>query len=284
MIYLLTTVLTSVLILVCFRLFKSLRINILLAIAMNYLVAASFGFSQEWQSFTFSGIISKPWFFMAVIMGILLIVTFNMFALSAQKAGVAITAMAARLSLLIPVTFGLTLFHEPYTLLKLTGIILTIPAFFLALLKKDEKLFNRKFLLLPVAIFVANGMIDVVLKTSQYHYIQGDFILFLATAFTISLLFGLMTLLVKRHKLSGTNFTLSLGGGVILGLLNWFSTFAMLKGMDVFNVSVLIPVVNMSIVGLSAITGYFVFRENLRIINLIGLLLGIFAIFLLGIS
>ena len=70
--------------------------------------------------------------------------------------------------------------------------------------------------------------------------------------------------------------------GTILGLLNFGSTFYILKSMGVYESAVVFPVANAGIVSLSALTGYILFREKLSRMNWAGILLAILAILLIA--
>ena len=73
-----------------------------------------------------------------------------------------------------------------------------------------------------------------------------------------------------------------LAAGVVLGLLNFGSTYYLMRAMDKFDSAVLFPVTNASIVGLSAMTGFFVFREKLSWINWLGVILSVIAIIIIA--
>jgi len=258
------------------------KISILQAITMNYLVASFFGFLSEPEAFRFLEIPSKPWFSMAILVGITLILGFNLFALSAAKAGVVITAIASRMSVLIPVLAGFILFGEPMGIFKITGIILALFAFYLTFLKKDKVRINIKVILLPFLMFIVMGTNDTLMKTAETFSIGRDFVLFLSTSFLISLLLGIIVLIakLKNEKFELKNLIVGIG----LGLLNWYSTFYFLKGLDLFDVSIVVPVINVGIVALSSIAGYFFFREKLSTINWAGIFIAMLAIFLMAFS
>lgn len=120
------------------------------------------------------------------------------------------------------------------------------------------------------------------MKFTEHFYIEGDFVMFLSTAFFFALFFGLFVLgfKIKKQKFAIKNVI----AGIILGLLNWWSTLYFLKSLDVFEVSVFIPIFNVSVVALSAIVGFFIFKEKLRFINWIGIILAICAITMISLS
>lgn len=160
MIYLFIAIVTSTLIIITFRIFKHFNIEIVQAISVNYLVASSFGFLIASGNFSSENIINSNWFPYAIMVGLTLIIAFNFFALSAQKAGVAVTAISSRMSVVIPVILGFILFGDNYNLIKIIGIILALAAFYLTFKKKEKISFQKKNLILSIFLFLAVGTND----------------------------------------------------------------------------------------------------------------------------
>jgi drug/metabolite transporter (DMT)-like permease len=278
---LLAAIITSSVILIAFKLFGRLHIDIIVAITLNYLVASSLGF---WLCSGESKILSatqQPWFLVSVLAGIMLITTFIIYATSTQKAGIAITSVSGKMSVLIPVILGFIWFHENAGWNKLTGIAIALVAFWL-IFKKEHKLsIEKKYLILPVLLLLGNGTNDSLLKIAEGIYIKGDFIFFLSTAFFISFLLGVVIMIIqsiRKHQLPDLR---SILAGIILGLLNWYSTYFFLISFRYFDVSLLVPVVNASIVVIGALSGFFIFREKMKRVNWIGILLAVCAIILM---
>lgn len=123
MLYLSLAIVASTLIIVTFRMFDKYKVNKLPAITTNYFIAALLGYLTVYEDVHFADFPQKPWFLPAIVVGFTLIIAFNFFALSAQKAGVAITAIASRMSVVIPVTLGFFLFGDAANLLKIGGTI-----------------------------------------------------------------------------------------------------------------------------------------------------------------
>jgi peptidyl-prolyl cis-trans isomerase A (cyclophilin A) len=73
-------------------------------------------------------------------------------------------------------------------------------------------------------------------------------------------------------------------GGVALGLLNWWSTICFLRGLKAFDVTWFLPIYNVGVVVISALVGYFIFREGLRIRNWIGVALAVIAMIMIVFS
>jgi len=282
MFYIILAILTSTAIIVTFRLFERFGISIVQAITVNYLVASVFGFLSETGNFSFSAIPDQPWFLSALVVGALLIISFNFFAFSAQYSGISITAISSRMSVVMPVALGFLIFDDAVNIFKIAGIIMALIAFYLTIKKDKTITINPKFAWLPVLLFIAVGTNDSMFKIAEHFYIGGDFVVFLATAFGVALLLGLIVLLAKRIESKEKFAFKNIVAGVILGLLNWFSTLYFLKGLDIFDVSVFVPLYNIGVVALSAIIGFLVFNEKLTRLNWIGILLALIAIFLIA--
>jgi len=282
MIYILLTVIQSTLIFIVFRLFKNFRIDTWQAITINYIVATIFGFAINNQPVTLSGVTGSDWFVFSIILGFLFIGTFYVFGLSSQKAGVALTSVASKMSVVIPVVFGVILYGDKMNFLKVMGIIIALLAFYLTFKKKHSIQIRAAFILYPVLMFLGNGSVDTIMKYTEYHHIQNDLILFLTFIFLTSLIIGII-LVIIRIEYHVSKFKLrNLMAGTILGLVNFGSTYYMLKAMGVFESSVVFPVANSAIVMLSALTGFLIFREKLYRVNWLGIGLSIIAIIVIA--
>lgn len=282
MFYLIFTIFTSTAIIVTFRIFERFKISIVQAITINYFVASGFGFLSEAGNFKFFEIPAQPWFYTALIVGVTLIVAFNLFALSAQYAGVAITAISSRMSVIIPVLLGFLVIGDTAGIYKIIGIAIGLAAFYLTF-KKDKKIRVKGiYAFLPVFLFLAVGANDSLMKVAEHYFIIDDFVIFLATAFGVALIIGIIVLIVTFYRTNEMFAFKNVVAGIILGLLNWYSTLYFLKGLDIFQVSFFVPVYNVGVVVLSALTGYIVFKEKLSRYNWIGIALAIIAIILIA--
>ncbi len=282
MAYILFVVILSSLIFVVFKLFDRYKVDTFQAITINYLVASFFGILIVGAEFNINLISQKPWLWHAVFIGFMFILTFVLFALSSQKAGVAITAVFSKMSVVLPVIAGIFLYSETLNWLKILGIISTMGAFILIFYKKDKSKIKWAVIILPILIFFGNGIVDTSLKFIEHHYISGDYNLFLTMIFVTALILGILISLFKYLKLKKP-FTLhTIIGGTVLGLINYTTTYFMLKAMAVFQSNVLFPIQNVGIVMMSALFGLVLFREKLSLINWIGIFVSIMAILLIA--
>jgi drug/metabolite transporter (DMT)-like permease len=282
MIFIFISVIQSVFIFITFKFFTRYNIDTLQALVVNYVVAATCGFVLYRDPWTISDIISSRWFLFAILLGATFISTFYVFAISNQRSGIAITSVISKMSVVIPVIAGVILYGDRLKPLLIVGIIIALAAFYLTFLKKQTTPVGLHMLLLPVLVFLGSGMVDTMMKYSQYHYIDGNLFLFLAfvffSCFTIGSSVLTIRILLKKSRLMPKNAI----AGIILGILNFGSTIFLMKAMGKFDSGVLFPVANASIVCLSALTGYFIFREPLSRINWAGVGLSVAAIIIIA--
>ena len=283
MIYLIATILFSTAIVISFRLFTHFRIDNLQAITANYLVAAVMCLLFFKGPVAFSDLPLRSWFPYAGVIGFTFILVFLVFALSAQKAGIAVTSVSSKMSVVIPVSVGIMAYAEPLNVLKLTGIIASLLAFYLTFRKKQEQRIDKRVLILPVLLFLGNGANDTLTKHAQmFHVGEGETLLFLGTVFVSSMVIGSVILLSKALKNKQPMHGRSLLAGIWLGFLNFFSSYFFLLSLGIFESSVFFPVFNVSIVSLSALSGFFFFRERLTPVNWAGIVLALCAILLIA--
>ncbi len=282
--FLILTVLQSTAIFVVMKLFSRFRIDNWQAITVNYIVASGFGLIIYRGDISPATISEKDWFIFALVLGLTFIATFFIFALSAQKVGVALTSVASKMSVVIPVLAGLVLLQESIGLITAIGVALALLAFYLTLGSGKNRSFPKKYVFLPLLLFLGNGVNDSLMKYSEFHYVAdtNDLILYLAVVFLTALALGLVISLIrysrKRYRISMKNIL----AGILLGLLNFGSTFYILKAMGEYDSAVVFPITNAGIVSLSALTGFFFFREKLKALNWAGILLAILAIILIA--
>ncbi|MBU0486749.1 MAG: hypothetical protein KKA07_16835 [Bacteroidetes bacterium] len=279
-------VISSTLILVMFRLFPRLKVNNLVAILANYVIAS--GFSIFLAPGGVAEVVDYPhqsWFFIAVINGVLFIALFNLFAQSSQKVGLAITSVANKMSVVIPVLVAILFYNELLLWQKGIGLVLALVAFYLTLMKNEKPRFDRKYLYLPVILFFGGGICDSILNyATEYHITGSALFSYLSVVFATSFIVGLFILAMGWMEGSSKYLGRSMIAGVLLGVMNFASTWFFLGALDNgwLESSVFIPVFNASIVATGGINGVLFFRERMSTINLIGFVLAIISIFIIA--
>jgi len=284
MLYLIATILLATAIFIIFRLFKQLEIDNLQAITMNYVVASSFGFLVYDKPFQPSQISEADWFPLVFLIGLMFIGVFFLFALSSQKAGVAITAVSAKMSVVIPAAAGFLLFGDAFSWIKVSGIAVALAAFYFTFKKKGSMITDYAALILPVFLFLGTGTNDLLMKYIEFHMVHGDLMLLLSCIFGVALIVGLSALIFKvitgRTQLKARNFV----AGFLLGFVNFGSTYFLFRSMEYFDSSLMFPIRNTGVVSLSALAGLFFFKEYLSRTNWLGIALAILAILSIAIG
>lgn len=280
MIYLFFSILSSSLLYIIFKLFKQFKINTFHAIITNYFVAFSFGLFMSDSQMNLMEVTSSKWFTGTIILGLLFILIFNIMGITAQRSGVAVTSVATKMSVVIPVVFGLFVYNESAGFLKLSGILLALVAVYLASVKSKEG-FKWRNITLPFLLFIGSGLIDTSLKFLETNYVENPshFPIFSTTIFGFAALFGLLLLMFKRNEKLELR---SIIGGIILGIPNYFSIFFLLNALSTEGLesSTIFTVNNVSIVMLSTLVGLLAFKEKLLTKNWVGIGLAIISIFL----
>ncbi len=284
MIYLLLCIISNAGIMVVFKIAGNMKLDTLRIIVINYFTAAILGFIigglPERSDF------NAEWMPMAVTIGILFIVVFFLIALSTQRAGMAVTSVAAKMSVVIPITFSLFYFNEPISALKITGILLALTSVFMTTYNRDKT--NKKrilVVLLPIIIFFSAGFIDSLIKyTQEVHIADHSTVMFSSILFSISAIMGVIFSLFRKGFLKTEKLLQIILAGIILGIVNFFSLYGIIMALEsnVFDSSIVFGINNMGIVVLSVIIALIFFSEKLSNLNKAGIVLSILTIVFLS--
>lgn len=275
----------SSLIFVIFKLFEVYNIETLYAIITNYFVACLVGlyfYSGEVKPME---IAEQPWFLGTLVLGFLFIVVFNLMAKTSQTVGVSVASVATKMSLVIPVVFGVLVYKETLGFLKIAGILMALAAVYFASIKKREVNFKKSTLLLPILVFLGSGIIDTSIKyVQEVHIEENEFPLFSATVFASAAFVGLVFIIFKALKTSLKISFKNILGGIALGVPNYFSIYYLLRALQnpALNSSSVFTINNVAIVMLSTLLGIILFKEQISAKNWGGILLAIVSITLVA--
>lgn len=293
MIYLLLSILSSTGIFLIFRLIDRRNVKTFPVIVVNYVTAASLGFALnggKTQNFTE---LVPCFYLLALLIGILFILMFFVVARSSQKAGMAVTTIAGKMSVIFPITFSLL--YDPADvpgLMKAAGILLALPGVLLTIFKRREKMPDPSTLYLPLILFAGMGLVDSLVKLSQYEFITDSKLsFFTGLLFAISGLCGILVSLSSRTRLLSLFNLRVLAWGIVLGFVNFGSIYFFVRtlnyrypGRGAMDSSVVFGINNIGIVTLSILLGVLLFRERLSRTNLAGIVLCLAATVLLAYS
>jgi drug/metabolite transporter (DMT)-like permease len=287
LIYLLLSILASTIIFIIFKLFEKFNINILQAIVVNYCIAFTTGILAYKGTITISQLPNLDWFHYTLVLGALFIIVFNLMAITTQRSGLSVVSVATKMSVVIPVLFGLLYYNENLGAIKLFGIGIALIAVYLTSNKSNQRtVINRKLIVLPILVFVGSGIIDTSIKFLEDAYVaNNDVPLFSAIIFLAAAIIGFIIIIIQVISGSFKFEFKNVIAGICLGVPNYFSIYFLVKTLrsDILESSGIFAINNVSIVTLSTFAGIFLFKEKLIRKNWIGIGLAILSIILISI-
>lgn len=280
----------STLLYVILKYFQRWNVYNLHGLTFNYLTASTFSFLSEYSS-NVKHLNEIPGFILpALFIGMLFIVVFYVAALTAQKSGVAVTSIAGKMSMVIPIIAGVWLYGDILTSVRILGITIAIVSVVLSSVKKGEpgeqKAGSRAALLwiLPVLLFIGSGLVDTCIKISQYYFInENNQELYLVFLFGSAGCMGAIASLYQYFK-NGVRLKFqSVAGGILLGITNFYSLVFLIRALASPGAesSIIFALSNVMVVLISALFAIFIFREKLNPLNIAGLLMAVISIYIL---
>lgn len=286
MIALALSILSSTMIFVVFKLFSRFKINTMQAIVFNYVTACFCGIIFQKNPIDIATIPEYTWFPFALGLGVLFITVFNLMALTTQRSGLSVVSVATKMSVVIPIIFGLVYYKESLGIFKLVGIFLALIAVYLASIKTSDGLKIKPVnIIFPILVFLGSGIIDATLK-----YLEGEFIaendipIFSATIYAMAAFIGFFILIFQASKGKFQFQIKNVIGGIALGIPNYFSVYFLVQTLrsGILDSSGVFTINNVAIVMVSTVLGILLFKEKLLTKNWIGIGLAILGIVLIS--
>ena len=191
----------------------------------------------------------------------------------------ALTSIIASFSLIIPFLFGIILWNEILTLLKFSGIILLLLSIFLINIKKETG-FSAKWLFYALVTLLSNGFCSVIQKMHQIKFptlYRTEFMFWALLCVSIILT---ITYNTKRNGKVKFGFSLL---GIASGIANCCANFIVLFLSATENASVLFPIIAVANIITVWVIGILFFKERLKVLQAIGLVMGVVSVVLLKI-
>jgi len=276
------SILSSTMIFVVFKLFSRFKINTMHALVVNYIIACFCGVIFHESETNITEITQFAWFPFALGLGAMFITVFNLMAITTQRSGLSVVSVATKMSVVIPILFGLFYYKESFGLFKVLGIALAMAAVYLASIKTQEGLkIKPANFIFPVLVFLGSGIIDTTIKYLEGEYIaKDDTPIFSATIFAMAALLGIVFLIVQAVQGKFKFELKNVLGGIALGIPNYFSVYFLVQALrsDILESSGIFTVNNVAIVMISTLLGILLFKEKLLPKNWIGIGLAILGI------
>ncbi len=266
---------------VIFKLARAAQIDRLGLLTVNYVVAAVIALAAGGAG-VFVAKVDVPFLLVAVAEGAIFILSFALYAAATEKAGLALSSAASRLSVIIPFVASWLIWSDQPTNLQSVGLFVALGAVVLLAQRNSGKVMvpdERVARMLLLALFVMAGVTDTILKLyeetfaalhSRQHFM---FVVFVTAFLTGAALMGVR---LGRHPIEfGLRTT---AAGVLLGLLNYGSVEFFLAALSQLPGTVAFPVNHVAVVCGGTLLGVAVWRESLSWLNCTGILLAVAAL------
>ncbi len=284
-----TAALLMALLYIILKFFQKSGVNNIHGLTINYITASSFSFFSNYHQnvVVFSETLSIVPFAFGI--GILFITVFYIATLTAQHSGIAITSIAGKMSMIIPIAGGILLFNEQFNATRATGIVTAMTAVFLSSYKPQKEQVphaQHRWLtgMLPVLLFTGSGLVDLSIKLSE-HYLINDhnktlFVSFLfASAGAAGIIITLKNYFSQGQKIKA----ISIAGGIVLGVANFYSLEFLISALAYPDIdsSLVFSIANVLVVLISVISAILLFKEKFSRLNMLGVFLSIISILIL---
>ena len=270
-----------------FKYFEKINVNNLQAISANYFTAGILSIIFLPNTFEFDKINysnTTIFFVLAFIVGLLFVLTFNLYAHGAQKIGVTPSTIANKMSMIIPIIIGIVLLNEEVTFNKILGISFAFVAIFLSSIGERKYSLNKNHLIIIVLLFIGQGLADGILNWAQEFILNGSNMnLFFAVTFLAAGFSGLLFLFFKLSSQKVEIEPKSIIWGIVLGIPNYLTLLYFVKSLksELFSSSEIFPIINIGVIIFCTILSIILFRERVSIYNWLGVILGVFSIFII---
>lgn len=287
--YLLFSVALSSGIFMVFKAVGRLKLELFPVVVINYLTCFLLGNLLLGSDHVLnSEIIQLPGFFPTASMGLIFVGTFVLMGHSTHRAGASMSAMASKMSVVIPVLVAVIFLGESIGIKGIAGVILALVSVYLVSTGSESGLGSLgRFDPVLLLVFIGSGMVDTGLNLIKYADFKGFNNLQFATitfggAAVVALMVSVFQLKSwKLFFLQGSSKGILLG--ILLGTINYFSIVAMYAAIDAYQgkTGIFFTLNNIGVLLLTVFLGYFL-GEKYNSKTLFGVFFAIIAILLLG--
>ena len=236
---------------------------------------------------------AQSWIGLALLQGFFFMSGFIVMAQSTRHCGVALTTVAARASLIIPVILSWILLAGPtpqWIPVTLVIAALVIIAFGRGSDTASKKKTEGKAYMLFFFVFLFYGIADFSLKAVQNTVslqcgndsalVRRQLTALTGTIFLMAALLSLLVILCRPKSQRSPWSWRSAVAGTLLGLANLGCTTCILLSLTILPAGTFFPLYNIGIVILGTLAGILLFKEKIRPLQFLGLAIAIVAIIL----
>ena len=287
--FLLLCILSSTGIFIIFKTLDRIGIPSFPVIVINYLTATLLGLLVNAGEVSAESIRHAGWLPMSVIIGVMFILMFFLIAHSSRKAGISVTTVASKMSVVFPIIFSMLIDPgDRLTLMKMSAIAVALAGLLLTIYRPEKGKVDRAVVYIPLLLFVGMGVVDSLVKLAQHRFVMdADTALFSAILFFNAFLSGLLAMIFYRRDHPQFRRGVVWAWGLMLGTVNFGSIFFLVRTLNYtspsgqgLDGSVVFGANNIGIVALSVLAGLLIFQEKLKTVNWLGILLSALALLL----
>ena len=288
MIDLAITITTFSMMIILFKYFEKIGVNNLIAITLNYFTAGILALSSyltENSIYVLRSNINSNLVIIGLIVGGLFVITFNLYAYSAQKIGITLSTVSNKMSMVIPILIGIILFKEEITFFKILGIFLALGAIvFSSKEDKKSKKLSKMNIIILFLLFIGQGLADGILNWGQRNILNSENMNLFFTMIFLSA--GFAGGLYSIFKIKTSNLVMdkkSIFWGITLGIPNYLTLLYFIRSLknELFSSYQVFPIVNIGVIVMCTILSVIIFKEKVSIFKWIGVGFGILAISLI---
>ncbi len=258
-------------------------------IVINYLLASILGFLINSGDLSVTELKRAEWLPISIVIGILFIILFFLIAFSSRKAGISITTVASKMSVIFPIIFSLLIDPaDRLSLVKAAAILCAIAGVALTVYKPRKRSMDLGVIFIPLILFMGMGLVDSLVKFAQHKFVNdSDTALFSAIIFLNAFISGFLVLIFFPTYHRSFLQIKVWGWGFVLGGINFGSVFFLVRALNFvspagtgIDSSVIFGMNNLGIVCLSVLLGLWVFGEQMKPLNWLGISLSALALML----
>lgn len=225
---------------------------------------------------------------LGALFGLLFIITIFCYMKAMETGPLSFTILFSSFGIIIPVFSGVIFWNESINAVQVIGLLLLFATFYLGSSSTEgsSRKVNTKWLLFCMINFIGNGLIMTTAKWHQMLLPGEEINEFLVMAFGTAAILSFALMLhyrfmkkqVIRHLKTTHLLSIGLATGVVTAFGNQLLVYLASKVPSIIQ----FPLINGGIVIVSTVASVFIFKDRLSRNGMIGISLGIVALFLLS--
>lgn len=283
MIFLLFCISSSILIAFLLKMYSEKDIPINPIIIWNYPFCAGVGLVGYGKIPTVSQFTTAPWFEISIGMGLVFLLCFLAIGKSYQVAGLMLTSVMQRMSMLVTLLFAYFVFQQSLNAIQLFGIALALVAIVLINYEKRQIKPHWSTFAFPLSVLMFSGIID-----STFYYVQHTMPvsdpLFIIAIFLFAGFFGIFYLWYLQQQGEQMVSYAILKAAFWIGACNFSSGFFLLEAIRTIKSPLVFPINHLAILSVNALLALLYFKEKSNPQKIVGLIFAFVAITLIFIA